>query len=173
LYIVIVMDQYYNILGLHFGASKEEIKSAYKKKALQYHPDKNPSPEAHEMFKQVSDAYQILMEEPTNNNHYSSAPPNNPVHLNPSDLFKHFFSFEDPFFTHFSNIRMQHFSPNVNVYSSQSSTVISNGTKIETITQQQNGRTTVRKIVTNLQTNTVLQDITDEHTNDRDLHLTK
>ncbi|KAH9281819.1 DnaJ -like protein subfamily B member 4 [Echinococcus granulosus] len=51
---------YYKVLGLEKGASEEDIKKAYRKMALKYHPDKNKSPNAGEKFKQVAEAYEVL-----------------------------------------------------------------------------------------------------------------
>jgi molecular chaperone DnaJ len=54
---------YYDVLGVQKGAGKDEIKAAYRKLALQFHPDRNKSPEATERFKEISEAYAVLSDE--------------------------------------------------------------------------------------------------------------
>ncbi len=53
---------YYEILGVHKGASEAELKSAYRKLALKWHPDRNPKnkAEAEKQFKEINEAYQVL-----------------------------------------------------------------------------------------------------------------
>lgn len=51
---------YYKILGISKGASSDEIKKAYRKMAIKYHPDKNKEPGAEEKFKEIAEAYDVL-----------------------------------------------------------------------------------------------------------------
>jgi DnaJ family protein B protein 12 len=60
---------YYNLLNIKKDATAEEIKRAYKKQAIQFHPDKNHSKMAEECFKKISEAYQCLSD-PEKKNFY-------------------------------------------------------------------------------------------------------
>jgi molecular chaperone DnaJ len=54
---------YYEVLGVSKTTTKEEIKDAYRKLALQYHPDRNKAPDAEERFKEISEAYAVLSDD--------------------------------------------------------------------------------------------------------------
>ena len=102
-------SDYYSVLDVKPTATLEEIKKAYKKKALQFHPDKNPEAEAEEKFKQIAEAYEVLSDgdkkqkydahQPVaaNRYHFSST-------RDPFDLFKTFFNGRDPFADIFSSV---------------------------------------------------------------------
>tara|TARA_B100002049_G_scaffold21892_1_gene14706 strand:+ start:1539 stop:2690 length:1152 start_codon:yes stop_codon:yes gene_type:complete len=51
---------YYDILGVGKGVGEEDIRKAFRKKAMEFHPDRNKSPDAEEKFKEINEAYQVL-----------------------------------------------------------------------------------------------------------------
>ncbi len=59
---------YYRILGIKQNASDDEIRKAYRKKAMEYHPDRNSSPDSQEMFIRINEAYEYLMAHPYRRN---------------------------------------------------------------------------------------------------------
>ena len=54
---------YYEVLGVEKGADKKDIKKAYRKLAMKYHPDVSEDPEASDKFKELSEAYGVLSDE--------------------------------------------------------------------------------------------------------------
>lgn len=65
-----VKRDYYEVLGISRSATKDEIKKAYRKLAMQYHPDRNPgNKEAEDNFKEAAEAYEILSHDDKRNNY--------------------------------------------------------------------------------------------------------
>uniref|UniRef100_A0A3Q3RBE2 J domain-containing protein n=1 Tax=Monopterus albus TaxID=43700 RepID=A0A3Q3RBE2_MONAL len=109
-----IMVDYYQVLGVRRDVSADDIKKAYRKLALRWHPDKNPDnkEEAERKFKELSEAYEVLSdankrsiydhygkEGLTGNSHF-----HNGEHFhepftfrNPEDVFREFFGGRDPF----------------------------------------------------------------------------
>lgn len=84
------MKDYYDILGVSKEATPEEIKKAYRKLAIQYHPDKNPgNKEAEEKFKEAAEAYSVLSD-PSKKSEYDNGGKQDPWEFNMGDIFNIF-----------------------------------------------------------------------------------
>lgn len=88
---------YYNILGVDRSASDDEIKKAYRKKAMEFHPDKNPdNPQAETKFKEAAEAYDVLSSKDKKSN-YDRFGTADAGGGNPFDNFGHGFNMDDIF----------------------------------------------------------------------------
>jgi DnaJ-class molecular chaperone len=97
---VLNKKDYYEILGVKKDATEEDIRKAYKKMAIKFHPDKNQSQLAAEAFKKVSHAFSVLSNEEKKRN-YDNFGSEDGITANPSTKFN--FDDEDPFVTYFNS----------------------------------------------------------------------
>ena len=120
-----VAGDYYKVLGLEKTASGKDIKKAFRRLALQYHPDKNKDPDAEERFREIAEAYEILSDENKRRQYDANGAGSGSFraggntrardfHFNFDDLFKQFeddiFGGEhaDHFASHFENHFARH-----------------------------------------------------------------
>tara|TARA_B110001450_G_C17273517_1_gene340518 strand:- start:58 stop:534 length:477 start_codon:yes stop_codon:yes gene_type:complete len=141
------MKDYYSILEIDKNATKEEIKSAYKKMALKYHPDKNQHNKDFDVdqFKEISEAYEVLSDEQKKLNYDNG---NNIIihNHNPFDIFENIFNHRHHHqFTNVNHLFNNNFDININNLSSQctgtsinTSTTIHGNKKITRIQKTQN-----------------------------------
>ena len=103
-------DDYYNILGINKSANETDIKKAYRKLAVKFHPDKNPgNTEAEEKFKKINEAYSVLSDKEKKEKYdrfgveglNSGQNMNN---VNPNEIFNMFFGGNDPFNININNM---------------------------------------------------------------------
>ena len=85
---------HYDTLGVSRTASEDEIKKAYHKLAIKYHPDKNKELDAEEKFKSIAGAYAILSD-PGKRRNYDMGVPDGMSHIDPFSIFNQFFQNTD------------------------------------------------------------------------------
>ena len=159
------MKDYYQILGVSKKANLNEIKKAYHKLAIKYHPDKNPNGEEH--FKKISEAYEVLSNK-TKRQQYdmggiAGVENMQGVRINPHDIFREFFKGQDPFSEIFNmqqGISQQrvHIFNNIGSpcrmtmgHSTTTETVIKNGKRhTKTTIRYPNGKVEVKKQVSSI-----------------------
>ena len=129
-----MLDKYYKILELDINASKDDIKRAYRRLAMKWHPDKNQDnkQEAEKQFKEISEAYEIL----SNPDKYRQNP--QIQNINPHDIFNHIFREMNGINQGFVNLNINTGGP---VHSVMRTTQIhvQNGKHIRTTTETING----------------------------------
>jgi len=99
---------YYDLLGISKGASEEDIKKAYRKMALRFHPDKNKDSDAEEKFKAIAEAYEVLSNKQKRDafdlyGHKGVKEDFKMGKEDPFDLFRTFFNDSDPFNSFFGD----------------------------------------------------------------------
>jgi len=163
-------NNYYNILELQqsgTGATESDIKKAYKKLALKYHPDKNNGDDT--QFKKIAEAYEILSDDNKrrqydynlcNGINYSFFDQN---FMDPMDLFNSIIQQSDISIINdsiniFDIFQSPDYVPNNFSKSVQTSTIIDNGKKITRTTTTENGNTTVKEEIYDIHSGRLLNE---------------
>ncbi len=156
-----MFEKYYQVLELHNNASDEEVKKAYKKMAVKYHPDKHANSseqekkEAEENFKKIADAYDVLTNK---EKHMPSFAQGNfrRGSIDPHEIFNQIFQDMNMgqsgiFMNGFHRMNVSINMPTqVNSVVRSSSISIVNGRRVETINETINGVTRQQTIVSDL-----------------------
>lgn len=110
-------DDYYRILGINKDASNDEIKTAYRKLALKWHPDKNNDPKAIDKFSKISEAYQILSD-PKKRYQYDNLSDNNDlfIFIDPLKIFEMIRTIDRFFFKKHTDYDITEMSPELPNY---------------------------------------------------------
>ncbi|XP_075773805.1 dnaJ homolog subfamily B member 2-like isoform X4 [Pelodiscus sinensis] len=93
------MVEYYQVLGVPRNASSDDIKKAYRKAALKWHPDKNPENKerAEQRFKEIAEAYEVLSDRAGGSRPDTGVPEFAFTFRSAHDVFREFFGGQDPF----------------------------------------------------------------------------
>ena len=96
---------YYDVLGVSRNDSEEEIRKAFRRKAMEYHPDRNKNPDAEDKFKEINEAYQVLSDsgKRAQYDRYGHAGVNGQGYDRPFDGFDVFGGFGDIFDSFFGD----------------------------------------------------------------------
>ena len=154
-------NKYYELLGLDNSASEDEIKKAYKKLAIKYHPDKqvgksDEEKESNEKkFKEISEAYEILSDPSKFNNIHSNSFDFRSSFIDPNDLFNQIFgsmNLNSSNFNNRSNVSININTTIPNSFVRSSTVTFVNGKRIEKTQEIING-VKHEKVVVNNQNN--------------------